>query len=177
MQRLQNPQAGARRARSSRKSPGRKTSIPQECLNRIIFRKLPASLPVFSTDRRKSCSTRSTGRSGVRREEYCRMSCPAWNTALKSWSPSSSSFTASDCPSTRHRVCQLFFCRLELNKSEIDSLLGQLSREWKEELDTLCELILLSLIVYMDETGWRVGKGNCYTWIFTTALHTVLLYG
>jgi hypothetical protein len=38
-------------------------------------------------------------------------------------------------------------------------------------------LIALAMVVYMDETGWKINANNCYTWIFTTLLHTVLLYG
>jgi hypothetical protein len=70
-----------------------------------------------------------------------------------------------------------FFCNLDLKKSTVESLLTQLSDEWKSELQHLADLILLSMIVYMDETGWRVGKKQMYTWIFTTTLHTLLLYG
>lgn len=70
-----------------------------------------------------------------------------------------------------------FFCNVELKKSEIDILLHGLSREWEKEVEYLSKLIFLSMVVYMDETGWKVGKKNCYTWIFTTMLHTVFLYG
>ena len=37
--------------------------------------------------------------------------------------------------------------------------------------DTIAELIALQMIVYIDETGWKVGTKSCYTWVFSTALH------
>jgi transposase len=75
------------------------------------------------------------------------------------------------------RALLSFFCGLPLSRSEADSLLSQLGRLWTPEFETLCELIALSMVVYMDETGWKVGRRKCATWVFTTALHTVLLYG
>lgn len=33
------------------------------------------------------------------------------------------------------------------------------------------------MFVHIDETGWRIGKKNCYTWIFKSLMHTILLYG
>lgn len=70
-----------------------------------------------------------------------------------------------------------FFTKIELSKSEIESLLKQLGKEWKKEQEALSDLILLSEVVHIDETGWRIGKKNCYTWIFKSHLHTLLLYG
>jgi len=32
-------------------------------------------------------------------------------------------------------------------------------------------------VVHIDESGWKIGKENCYTWIFKSICHTVLLYG
>lgn len=29
----------------------------------------------------------------------------------------------------------------------------------------------------VDETGWKIGKERCYTWIFKSMTHTLLLYG
>lgn len=37
----------------------------------------------------------------------------------------------------------------------------------------IAELIAAAAILYIDETGWKVGKQSCYTWIFST-LTTVL---
>lgn len=70
-----------------------------------------------------------------------------------------------------------FFTKIELTKSEIESLLCQLGKEWEEEYDALALLILFAEVVFMDETGWKIGKKNCYTWIFKSIQHTLLLYG
>jgi transposase len=70
-----------------------------------------------------------------------------------------------------------FFCQLRLSRSQANSLLDQLARLWESEFDTLVELMSLALVVYIDETGWKVSKKNCYAWVFTTLSHTVLLYG
>ena len=62
-----------------------------------------------------------------------------------------------------------FFTGLDLSKSQADSLLTQLAAHWELQHDTIAELIALQTIVYIDETGWKVGKKGCYTWIFSTA--------
>ena len=66
-----------------------------------------------------------------------------------------------------------FFTGLELSKSQADSLLSQLATDWQIEYDAIAELIASAAILYIDETGWKVGKKSCYTWIFST-LSTVL---
>jgi hypothetical protein len=66
-----------------------------------------------------------------------------------------------------------FFTGLELSKSQADSLLSQLATDWQMEYDAIAELIASAAILYIDETGWKVGKRSCYTWIFST-LSTVL---
>lgn len=70
-----------------------------------------------------------------------------------------------------------FFMGLELSKSQADSLLSQLASDWNEQYDTITELIALSLVVYIDETGWKVGKKSCYTWVFSTAMHVLFSCG
>lgn len=75
------------------------------------------------------------------------------------------------------RMLLQFFCQLRLSRSQANSLLDQLARLWESEFDTLVELMSLALVVYIDETGWKVSKKNCYAWVFTTLSHTVLLYG
>jgi hypothetical protein len=70
-----------------------------------------------------------------------------------------------------------FFMGLELSKSQADSLLSQLAVDWNEQYDTITELIALSLVVYIDETGWKVGKKSCYTWVFSTAMHVLFSCG
>ena len=66
-----------------------------------------------------------------------------------------------------------FFTGLQLSKSQADSLLSQLATDWQVEYDAIAELIAAAAILYIDETGWKVGKKSCYTWIFST-LSTVL---
>lgn len=75
------------------------------------------------------------------------------------------------------RKILLFFCDLELSKSQINSLLEQISGKWEKEFNNISNLILLSLVVYIDETGWKIFDKNCYTWIFKSINHTLLLYG
>ena len=51
-----------------------------------------------------------------------------------------------------------FFTGLILPKSQADSLLNQLSQDWGEHYETIAELLALQLVIYIDETGWKVGK-------------------
>jgi len=61
-----------------------------------------------------------------------------------------------------------FFTGLELSKSQADSLLFQLAADWQAEYDAIAELVATAAILYIDETGWKIGKRSCYTWIFST---------
>jgi transposase len=70
-----------------------------------------------------------------------------------------------------------FFTELELSKSQADSLLKQLATDWDEQYDTIAELIALQMIVYIDETGWKVGTKSCYTWAFSTTMHVLFRCG
>jgi transposase len=70
-----------------------------------------------------------------------------------------------------------FFCQLPLTKSQADALLRQLATHWQEEFDTLCALIAQAAVVYMDETGWKVGNDKCSLWAFASKLHHVFLFG
>lgn len=76
-------------------------------------------------------------------------------------------------------VCDVmrFFTGLELPKSQADSLLSQLSTDWSNQYDTIAELLALQMVIYIDETGWKVGKQACYTWAFSTALHILFRCG
>ena len=76
-------------------------------------------------------------------------------------------------------VCDVlcFFTGLSLPKSQADSLLNQLSQDWSEHYDTIAELLAHQLIIYIDETGWKVGKQSCYTWAFSTAMHVLFRCG
>lgn len=75
------------------------------------------------------------------------------------------------------RMVLNFFCELQIEKSQAESLLNQLGKSWEQEFDTLADLIVLSMLLYIDETGWKIGKENCYTWIFRSLNHTLLLFG
>lgn len=68
----------------------------------------------------------------------------------------------------KSRAILTFFTKLPLSKSQADSLLSQLSADWQTEYDAIAGLIASSSILYIDETGWKVGKRSCYTWIFST---------
>ena len=70
-----------------------------------------------------------------------------------------------------------FFTKLELSKSQADSLWNQLAADWSEQYDTIAELIALQMIVYIDETGWKVGTKSCYTWVFSTTMHVLYRCG
>jgi transposase len=70
-----------------------------------------------------------------------------------------------------------FFCRLPLAKSQADALLRQLAHHWEGEFDLLCELLAHAAVVYLDETGWRVGGVGCSLWAFATTYQRVFLFG
>ncbi len=76
-------------------------------------------------------------------------------------------------------VCETiqFFTGLKLPKSQADSLLNQLSADWNDQYDTIAHLIALSMLVYIDETGWKVGRRSCYTWAFSTTMHVLFRCG
>jgi len=67
-------------------------------------------------------------------------------------------------------ACEIlrYFTGLDLPKGQADSLLNQLARDWESEYDTISRLIAVATILYVDETGWKLGKKHCYTWIFST---------
>jgi transposase len=70
-----------------------------------------------------------------------------------------------------------YFTDLELTKSQANSLLNQLSTDWAKEYENIANLLALQLVVYIDETGWRVGQRNCYTWAFSTMEHVLFRCG
>lgn len=70
-----------------------------------------------------------------------------------------------------------FFCHLELSASQADLLLNHLAKLWKADFEALVEMMAWATVVYLDETGWKVSAQRCYAWVFTSLLHTVLLYG
>lgn len=76
-------------------------------------------------------------------------------------------------------VCLItnFFTGLGLPKSQTESLLKQLAGDWSKQYETIAELIALQLVVYIDETGWRIGKKSCYTWVFSSSMYVLFRCG
>jgi transposase len=70
-----------------------------------------------------------------------------------------------------------FFTGLELSKSQANSLLNQLSVDWALQYDVIAKLLAMQLVIYIDETGWKVGKRSCYTWAFSTLMHVLFRCG
>lgn len=70
-----------------------------------------------------------------------------------------------------------FFCQLPLAKSQADALLRQLAHHWDGEFDLLCALIAHAAVVYMDETGWKVGSTGCSLWAFASQWQRLFLFG
>jgi hypothetical protein len=70
-----------------------------------------------------------------------------------------------------------FFCQLPLSKSQADALLRQLAQHWEGEFDLLCDLLADAAIVYMDETGWKVGQEPCSLWAFASQLQRLFVFG
>jgi transposase len=77
------------------------------------------------------------------------------------------------------KACALlaFFCQLPLSKSQAEALLRQLARHWQGEFDLLCDLLARAAVVYMDETGWKIGRDGCSLWTFASEFQRVFLFG
>ena len=73
------------------------------------------------------------------------------------------------------KVCDLlkFFQNLRLGKSQANTLLYQLSRDWEREFDLLCTLLANSLVVHADETRWSLNS----VWAFLSEQARVMLFG
>ena len=73
------------------------------------------------------------------------------------------------------KACHLldFFQGLRLRKSQADTLLSQLSRDWEREFDSLCTLLANSMVVHADETRWSLNS----VWAFLSEKARVLLFG
>lgn len=70
-----------------------------------------------------------------------------------------------------------FFCQLPLAKSQADALLRQLAQHWDGQFDILCALMAHAAVVYLDETGWKMGTEGCSLWAFASKLQRVFLFG
>jgi hypothetical protein len=68
------------------------------------------------------------------------------------------------------KACELihFYTGVRITKSQADSLLYQLSHDWEREYEELADFIAMASILYIDETGWKLGTKSCYTWVFDT---------
>ena len=73
------------------------------------------------------------------------------------------------------KVCAVmsFFQGLKLSKSQADTLLHRLARQWEEEFETLCTLLANSAVVHADETSWSINS----VWAFLSEQVRVLLFG
>jgi transposase len=68
----------------------------------------------------------------------------------------------------------LNFCQnLKLSKSQVDSVLNQLSRHWQKEFETLCTLLANSAVVHADETSWSLNS----VWAFLSEKARVTFFG
>jgi hypothetical protein len=76
-------------------------------------------------------------------------------------------------------VCEVvqFFTGLELTKSQANALLNQLSTDWSEQYKVIAKLLAMQWVIYIDETGWKVGTRSCYTWAFSTLMHVLFRCG
>jgi len=70
-----------------------------------------------------------------------------------------------------------FFTGLKLAKSQAHSLLDQLGEDWRDQEQAIAQWVALQWIVYIDETGWKVGGKSCYTWVFSSALYILFRCG
>ena len=66
-----------------------------------------------------------------------------------------------------------FFWNLSLSKSQVDSLLNRLARDWEPEFDALCELLAVSAVVHADETSWSINS----VWALLSEKARVLVFG
>lgn len=76
-------------------------------------------------------------------------------------------------------VCEVlqFFTGLVLSKSQANALLNQLSADWEEEYNTIADLLAVQMVIYIDETGWKVGAQSGYTWAFSTLMYVLFRCG
>lgn len=71
------------------------------------------------------------------------------------------------------RAEQAFFWGLKLSKSQVDSLLSRLAREWHSEFDLLCDLLIASAVVRTDGTSWSLGS----VWTFLSEQARLMVFG
>lgn len=66
-----------------------------------------------------------------------------------------------------------FFWKLTLRKSQADSMLNRLAKEWLPEFDALCQLLAVSAVVYADETSWSINS----VWAFLSEHSRITVFG
>src|ERR1700678_2226564 len=73
------------------------------------------------------------------------------------------------------KVCLMlrFLQQLPVAKTQVDSLLRQLSRHWQHEFDVLCTLLANSLVVHTDETSWSINS----VWAFLSEKARLVFFG
>jgi hypothetical protein len=73
------------------------------------------------------------------------------------------------------KVCLMlrFLQNLPLGRTQVDSLLRQLSRHWQHEFDVLCTLLANSLVVHTDETSWSINS----VWAFLSEKARLVFLG
>lgn len=73
------------------------------------------------------------------------------------------------------KVCAAvnFFWKLDLSKSQADAMLNQLSKQWADEFESLCELLAVSAVVHTDETSWSINS----VWAFLSDKVRLMLFG
>ncbi len=66
-----------------------------------------------------------------------------------------------------------FYWNLTLRKSQADSILNRLAKEWLPEFDALCQLLAVSAVVYADETSWSINS----VWAFLSKHSRITVFG
>ena len=66
-----------------------------------------------------------------------------------------------------------FYWDLTLRKSQADSILNRLAKEWLPEFDALCQLLAVSAVVYADETSWSINS----VWAFLSKYSRITVFG
>jgi transposase len=66
-----------------------------------------------------------------------------------------------------------FYWNLALRKSQADSMLNRLAKDWLPEFDALCQLLAVSAVVYADETSWSINS----VWAFLSEQSRITVFG
>ena len=68
---------------------------------------------------------------------------------------------------------QDFYTSLKISKSQVNSLLNRLMKEWLPEFDALCDLLAVSAVLHADETGWSLNSA----WTFLSEMVRLTIFG